>query len=123
MLRTLESQLHFVREIQSVDTTGIEPLQAIRDETSEGIREITIGLDALKDALSQERVVGRHRRPRRRRREELVGGEGRNEKERNPEEDWDVLGMAERKVGRYFVVDSSGVGKVESQVKSKLDAL
>src|SRR3954454_3409908 len=33
MLKTLHSQLHFVRDIQSVDTEGVEPLQSIRDET------------------------------------------------------------------------------------------
>ncbi|KAG9246467.1 DUF726 domain protein [Calycina marina] len=98
LLATLESQLLFVRAIQAVDTDGIEPLQAIRDETADGERERTIGLDDLKEALGREDVVGRMRRPRRRR------GKGRKEKE------WDVLETAgevvENGIGRYFVVRS-----------------
>jgi hypothetical protein len=105
MLATLESQLHFVREIQAVNTTGIEPLQSIRDETEEGMQELTIGLDDLKDALAEETIVGRNRRPRRRRVEEVEG------MKQNEHEKWDVLGLAERKIGRYFVVDSTGVDR------------
>ncbi|KAI9737277.1 MAG: hypothetical protein M1818_005810 [Claussenomyces sp. TS43310] len=98
MLQTLATQLHFVREIQSVDTTGVLPLQAIRDETAAGVAERTIGLDALRAALDDETIVGRNRRPRRRRRDAVETTAER--------EDWDRLGMAEDKVGRYFVVRS-----------------
>ncbi|ORY64367.1 uncharacterized protein BCR38DRAFT_485526 [Pseudomassariella vexata] len=97
MLSTLRSQLHFVRAIQSVDTTGVEPLRAIRDETAEGRREQTIGLDTLKDALASEDVVGHARRPRRRRGGKVDAAEV---------EGWDVLGGAEMTAGRYFVVRS-----------------
>jgi len=94
-----------VRDIQKVDTEGVEPLVAIRDETEEGIREITIGVEQVKDALKREEVVGRNRRQRRRMEgvSDLQGME-----------DWDVLGTAGEKVegptGRFFVV-RSGKGK------------
>lgn len=101
MLETLASQLHFVRAIQSVDTTGVEALRAIRDETAAGMREQTIGLDALRGSLEKEDVVGRARRPRRRR--EL--SEDEKEAARQVEK-WDVLGGASIKAGRYFVVRS-----------------
>ncbi|KAH9220792.1 hypothetical protein DL95DRAFT_519667 [Leptodontidium sp. 2 PMI_412] len=101
MLGTLHSQLHFVRDIQNVDTEGVEPLQSIRDETEEGIKDITIGLETLKEALAKEDIKGRNRRPRRRR-DEMVDGTG--------VEDWDVLKTAGEKVetpgGRFFIVRS-----------------
>ncbi|KAI1388858.1 uncharacterized protein F4822DRAFT_429475 [Hypoxylon trugodes] len=100
MLSTLQSQLHFVRAARDVDTTGVESLRAIRDETTAGLREQAIGLDRLRDALAREDVVGHARRPRRRHREESRSG-------RNKEagvEGWDVLGGASETAGRYFVV-------------------
>ncbi|KAI8965015.1 hypothetical protein F5Y11DRAFT_48977 [Daldinia sp. FL1419] len=95
MLSTLSSQLHFVRSVRSVDTTGVEPLRAIRDETTLGQREQTIGLEELKDALADEDFVGHTRRPRRRQRNRGAdpGVEG-----------WDVLAGASETAGRYFVV-------------------
>lgn len=98
MLKTLESQLHFVKEIQSVDTTGIEPLQALREETEEAVAENTIGMDALREAFANEEVKGRNRRPRRRRDIHV---------DTNGAEEWDVMGTAERTVGKYFVVNNS----------------
>lgn len=84
-----------------MDTEGVEPLQSIRDETEEGIRDATIGLEDLKGALKEEEFVGRNRRPRRKR------GEVIREKE---VEGWDVLGTAAETVqvggGRFFVVRS-----------------
>ncbi|KAK3304508.1 uncharacterized protein B0T15DRAFT_494964 [Chaetomium strumarium] len=111
MLATLHAQLHFVRDIQRVNTDGVEPLSSIRDETAEGMRAATITVDTLKSALAEEEVYGRCRRPRRRRRrgdqkKEVVDGAG--------VEDWDVLGCASEKVGRYFVV-RSGSGKKEEE--------
>lgn len=95
MLATLSSQLHFVKEIQKVDTTGIEPLRSLRDETAAGEGETEIGMDALKDALALEEVKGKFH-PRVRRRNAEGGKKG---------VEWDVLDTAERKVGRYFVVE------------------
>jgi Asp-tRNA(Asn)/Glu-tRNA(Gln) amidotransferase C subunit len=94
MLATLSSQLHFVRQIQEVDTAGIEPLRSLRDETVEGESEAELGLDALREALGKEEVRGKfHKRIRRRAGEDQSG------------EKWDVLGSATKKVGRYFVVE------------------
>ena len=89
-----------------MDTEGVEPLQSIRDETEEGIREATIGLEDVRAALDEEEFEGRNRRPRRRK------GPAFTEKE---VEGWDVLGTAEETVevggARFFVVRS---GKDES---------
>lgn len=100
MTKTLRTQLHFVRQVQEVDTTGVEPLVAIRDETEEGRREATIGLRnaTIKEALKKEEFKGRTLRPRRKR-DVVVDTSG--------AEDWDVLSTANKTVGRYFVVNST----------------
>ena len=95
MISTLSSQLHFVKEIQKVETTGVEPLQSLRDETAAGEQEAELGLEAMKDALALEEVRGKHHKRIRRRNAERV----------QKEDEWDVLGTAEKKVGRFFVVD------------------
>ncbi|KAF2131032.1 hypothetical protein P153DRAFT_374832 [Dothidotthia symphoricarpi CBS 119687] len=97
MLDTLAAQLHFVGQIQKVDTTGVKPLVVIRDETKAAEGEQTITLETLKDALAKEKVVGKHHR--------------RIQRDPTPVdardvEGWDVLGSAERKAGKYFVVES-----------------
>ena len=97
MLSTLSDQLHFVGKIQEVDTTGIQPLKAIRDETMAAEQEQTITLETLKEALSQEKVIGKYYK--------------RIQRDTTPVdashvENWDILGSAERKQGRYFVVES-----------------
>ncbi|USP81049.1 hypothetical protein yc1106_08323 [Curvularia clavata] len=97
MLETLAAQLHFVGKIQEVDTTGVKPLRAIRDETAAAEEEQTITLETLKEALSKEKVIGHHHI--------------RIQRDTAPVdakdvEDWDVLGSAERKSGKYFVVES-----------------
>jgi hypothetical protein len=96
---TLTAQLHFVKEMQKVDTTGIEPLRAIRDETQAAEKEQEITLDTLKDALAQEQVVGKHYKRIRRNPETAKS-------ERQPT-DWDPLSHAQRTSGNFFVVDSS----------------
>jgi Asp-tRNA(Asn)/Glu-tRNA(Gln) amidotransferase C subunit len=97
MLDTLAAQLHFVGNIQEVDTTGIEPLRAIRDETTAAEEEQTITVATLKDAFEKEKIIGTHHK--------------RIQRETTPvdakdAEDWDVLGSAERKAGKYFTVES-----------------
>jgi hypothetical protein len=113
MLRILEMQLHFVRAIQAVDTTGVEPLVTLRDETEEGIKRCTIGLEnpRIKEALAAERKVGRMGRVRRRKEEKVEDRRSEEEKQ------WDPLqGAKGRTAGRYFVVhsgkSSSGVGGI-----------
>lgn len=100
MLKTLSSQLHFVKQIQKVDTTGVEPFRSLRDETAAGEQESELGMAAMKDALAVEEVRGKHHK-RIRRKRDSSGQHG---------EKWDVLGTAERKVGRYFVVEGGKDG-------------
>jgi len=101
MLSTLASQLHFVREIQKVDTTGVEPLRAIRDETKAAEKEGEVTLESLKDAFAQEDVIGKHYKRIRRRQERPAADDNWNP------EGWKPLDHAQRTVGKYFVVDSS----------------
>ena len=98
MIRTLESQLHFVRAIQRVDTDGVRPLQSIRDETAEAEQENEITLESLKDAFAKEETVPGRTRRIRRRKDVPVDTKG--------VEDWDALAQAPKKVGRYFVVET-----------------
>lgn len=97
MLDSLHSHLHFVTHIRSVDTTGIAPLQSLRDETSTGIKDQEIGLEDFRDAFGKEEVKGKYYKRIRRRQEDAEEGES--------AQNWDVLGQARKKVGRYFVVD------------------
>ena len=97
MLSTLSAQLHFVRNIQKVDTTGVAPLQSLRDETEAGRKDSTIDLEQLREAFAQEEIKGDyHKRIRRRQHESTTATKA---------DEWDVLGHAEKKVGRYFVVE------------------
>ncbi len=98
MIQTLESQLYFVRAIQSVDTSGVRPLQSIRDETAEAEKENEITMDSLRDAFAKEETVPGKTRRIRRRRDLPVDAKG--------VEDWDALAQAPKKIGRYFVVDT-----------------
>lgn len=103
MLKTLESQIHFVKEIQRVDTTGVEPLRSIRDESSAALKEMTIGVEQLKDAMSKEKVSGRRRKIQR------VQGE-RNDCPDGPAWDGNALGSASKTKGPYFVVETANGG-------------
>lgn len=70
MTATLQSQIHFVKEVQKVDTTGIEPLVAIRDETEAAKEKNMVTLEKLRPWLDQEETVGVNGTIRRRRSEE-----------------------------------------------------
>ena len=98
-MSTLHSQLRFVRAVQRVDTTGVEPLRAIRDETEEGTAEQTVRLADVEGALRRERLVGHRRRPRR------VRDDDDNDDNDNEVERWDALATASTTAGRYFVVE------------------
>jgi hypothetical protein len=98
MMDTLASQLHFVKEMQKIDTTGIKPLRAIRDETLAAVQEQEVTMETLDDAFTQEEVVGKHYKRIRRRTETT-------EPEPQPAH-WDSLSHAQRKSGKFFVVDS-----------------
>lgn len=100
MLKTLESQIHFVKEIQRVDATGVAPLQSIRDESPEAMKENTIGLEQLKEALSKEQAFGRRKKIQRVRTE-------RNERPDGNAWDGNALGYAPKTKGHFFTVETS----------------
>lgn len=97
MLNTLESQIHFVKEVQKIDTKGVEPLVAIRDETAEAIREQTISLETLRPYLDQEKKVGGNGTIRRQKPAEMIRDSG-----------WNPFDMGNgkdtRKKGKFFFV-------------------
>lgn len=95
MLATLQSQLSFVRAVQRVDTTGVEPLRAIRDETGHALRESSVTLEKMKPILDEEVKVGHYQRPKRVKK-----------KVESEAENWDALSTATVKEGRFFVVKS-----------------
>ncbi len=101
MLSTLAAQLHFVKEIQKVDTEGVEPLRSLRDETGQGEKEAELGMVALRGALEQEVIRGTHH-------QRITRKQGRRDGEEG--EKWDPLGTAGRKMGRYFVVEGGKEG-------------
>ncbi|CAG8033800.1 unnamed protein product [Penicillium salamii] len=98
MLDTLESQIHFVKEIQLVDTTGVEPLPRIRDETSDAVKEHKIGVEQLKEYLAKEQTSGRRGKIQR-----IVGVKN----DRPDGEAWDgnALKSATKTKGKYFTVE------------------
>ncbi|KAJ9659805.1 hypothetical protein H2198_002874 [Neophaeococcomyces mojaviensis] len=97
MLKTLQSQIHFVKEVQKVDTTGLQPLVAIRDETHDAIREQMFTLEKLQPWLDIEKTVGTNGTIRRQKSKEMIKGSG-----------WDPFDMGKgketRKMGKYFFV-------------------
>lgn len=97
MLKDLRAQLHFVKQIQEVDTQGVEPLKAIRDQSAMKVAEDTITLESMRDSLAREEVVGQYHRRIQRKKEVKPETEG--------SEDWDPLAHAKKTVGRFFVVD------------------
>ncbi|KAL5051476.1 hypothetical protein BDW71DRAFT_193813 [Aspergillus fruticulosus] len=114
MLETLESQIHFVKEIQKVDTKGVEPLQAIRDESPEAVKENTIGLERLREAMSKERVVGRNKRIQRME-------SARNEPPDGDAWDGNALGYASKTKGKFFDFGSDAKGEPRDKAESKND--
>ncbi|PSN63574.1 hypothetical protein BS50DRAFT_84140 [Corynespora cassiicola Philippines] len=96
MMDTLSAQLHFVGEVQRVDTSGVKPLSAIRDETMAAEKEQTIDLKALEDVLMGEKVIGKHYK-----RIQRV-----TPPESSKAEDWDLFGSAKRRERNFFVVES-----------------
>ncbi|TGO87801.1 hypothetical protein BPOR_0202g00030 [Botrytis porri] len=115
LLDTLHLQLHFLRDIQKVNTEGIEPLRSIRDETLEAEAHESIGLQTkeIQEALKKEEYKGRNKRPRRQPGIAI---------ETQGVEEWDVTGTATEKVefggGKYFIVRS---GKEATEKKMEGD--
>ncbi|KAL8673102.1 MAG: hypothetical protein Q9168_002485 [Polycauliona sp. 1 TL-2023] len=99
MKKDLCSQLKFVKAIQQINIPdSIRPLQSIRDETEDGMKEQEITVESLADEFAKEEVVGI--RGRIRRREGLKAVEGK-------EEAWDPLALAPRTIGRYVAVNTA----------------
>ncbi|RKF62416.1 putative duf726 domain-containing protein [Erysiphe neolycopersici] len=109
----LKSQLAFVRKVQSVDTEGVEPLVCVRDETTAGLRDSTITLDDLKDALSKEYQTGKCQRPRKRETHVV-----------NEDIKWDVFANSENVIEmngeKYFIVKQRGSAS-SSEIKEEID--
>lgn len=99
MISDLQSQLRFVRAIQEVDTEGVDALVALRDQTEEGEREGTIGLEEMRGELGKEEVVGMRGSIVRRK-----GAEGEGESAGGG---LDLLAQAPRRLARYVVVDTA----------------
>lgn len=97
MIKDLQSQLHFVKAIQKVNTDGVEPLQSIRDETKRAERENMFTVQSLQDEFDKEVVVGRRGRITK---PEVPSGDA------EAVEDWDPLSQAPKQLGRYFVVEA-----------------
>ena len=98
MIETLQAQLHFVRAIQSVDTTGVKPLCAIRDESREGRKASEHTLESMQEELEKEEVVGFARRIRRKADVPL--------EETIEADSVDPLKLAPETRGRYVVVNT-----------------
>ena len=104
MLRTLSSQLHFVQNIQNVDTEGVEPLRSVSDTTAEGMKELEIKVEDMEDALQGEELVQFANRTRwKTKGSKLVDIGPRGSLEGL--ESWKPLRLASRKDGNFFVVD------------------
>ena len=97
MLKTLENQIHFVEEVQSIDTTDVEPLVAIRDESADNIKDEMITLEKLQPYLDQEEKVGNNGTIRRKKPATMIKDSG-----------WDPFklgdGEESRRKGKFFFV-------------------
>lgn len=96
LLNDLESQLHFVRAIQRVDTEEVQPLVAIRDETEGVQREEEISLETLKKEFEKEEVWGSRGRIRRKS-DVKVGDDAEN---------WNPLACAPKTKGRFIALET-----------------
>ena len=95
--KTLVSQLGFVQAIQKVDTAGVQPLQSIRDETTQAKMESEINLHSLEEEFHKEEIVGTSRRIRRRKTIPVENSGVKN---------WDALVHVSEKTGRYIRVET-----------------
>ena len=96
MIETLQAQLRFVQAVQSVDTDGVPPLAAIRDETQAAIQENTVSLETLKDELDKEEQRGFMRR--------IVRKDAATRPKAVSEDGWDPLEAAPTTRGRFISI-------------------
>lgn len=115
MLQSLRDQLHFVREIQKVDTQGVEPLVALRDETAEARQERTITKDSLAAFIEREEKRGKNGTIRR------VKDERSAAEQRGQDQLSDPFALGEspdsRRMGRYFFVKKKQKASVTGTLK------
>lgn len=109
MLKTLQSQVHFVKEVQNINTKDVEPLVAIRDETHAAIQERTVTLQSLQPFLDAEEKVGINGTVRRKKDEGALDVEFENEVRRPGRQlDFDPFTLGarpeDRTKGRFFFV-------------------
>ncbi|KAL9640361.1 MAG: hypothetical protein Q9204_000752 [Flavoplaca sp. TL-2023a] len=99
MKKDLQSQLTFVKAIQEIDIPdSVKPLQSIRDETEEAMKEQEITVESLANEFAKEDVVGIRGRIRRKEGTKAVKGKY---------ERWDPLALAPRTIGRYVAVNTA----------------
>ena len=99
MLRTLASQLHFVRELQGVSTADVVPMRSLNDETIAAQQESTYSLESLRAQFEKEEIMGKHYKRVRR----IITAP----QNIRGEHEWEVLDKTEKATGRYFTVDTS----------------
>ncbi|KAL8833267.1 MAG: hypothetical protein Q9170_004370 [Blastenia crenularia] len=116
MLKDLQSQLRFVKAVQKIRIPiHVQPLQSIRDETEEGMREQEYTIESLAEEFAKEEVVGIRGRIRTKRAQNGENTAKRNEakdkgeqlKKEKAKEKWDPLALAPRTVGRYIAVNTA----------------
>jgi len=130
MLHDLRDQVHFVKEIQKVDTTGVRPLVAIRDETTEHRQETTITRGTLAEFLALEEKKGKNGTIRRRKDTyQVTSFSADSQPWREDPIEWSKVedpwatgeGAESRRIGKFFFVKrrQAGQGEKEEQ-KPKL---
>lgn len=118
MLSTLRAQVHFVKEIQKVDTTGIQPLVSIRDETRDKVWASMMTEEKLEQFFAQEEKVGVNGTIRRReKRSSPIANNGGADVAPDAQAEMDIVdkpfsmagGSSEegRRIGQYFYVKRS----------------
>ena len=132
MLGDLQDQVHFVKEIQKVDTEGVQPLVAIRDETSEHRQERTIGMVTLAEFIDLEEKKGKNGTIRRRKDTyQVTRFTPDSEPWRDDRSTWSEVedpwatgeGSETRKMGKFFFVkrDQSGQDEKKGEKKQAID--
>lgn len=99
LLATLASQLHFVQAVRNVDTAGVIPLRALRDETPAAESAAEITKTSLQQSFDNEKRIGKHYV--RIRRQPFTSSETKEA------EAWDPLQCATRRSNRFFIVNGS----------------
>jgi aspartyl/glutamyl-tRNA(Asn/Gln) amidotransferase C subunit len=123
MLRDLRDQVHFVKQIQKVDTRGVKPLVAIRDETSEYREEQTISVNRLHHFIKLEEKKGTNGTIRRNKAYDHFPDltfHRRPQRWSTVPDPWATgKGADSRKMGKFFYVQRKQDGKDETRSAEK----